>query len=97
MATITVPVVVVLGRFEHGGQPRRDTPPALLPLLTVAVTLVGVGLIASWGVAAPDGTFHWYLPLGYLVLLGFLDRARRSTARAGPGLLDAPDQRPGAA
>lgn len=78
LVALTLPVVLLLGRFEHGRMPRSGTSTVWYPLSTAAVTLVGLGLIASWGIAAPDGTFHWYLPLGFLLLLGFLDHARRS-------------------
>ncbi len=79
LATVTLGLVVLIGRFET---PRRDDsppPPLWLPVLVTVLACGGLGFMAGKGIVGADGV-HWWWPLlvvGAVAMLRLPLTARR--------------------
>lgn len=62
LALLTAGAVAIVGRFETPAPDPRPAPSAIRPVLAVVGTCVGLGALASMGIAR-DGEILWYLPL----------------------------------
>jgi hypothetical protein len=107
LAGLTLPVLVLVSRFERPAQDRRPTPAAWRPLLAAAAVCGGLGLLAKNGVVTAEG-LNWValgLPLVGMVVGGVIgagpddsdsnSAGRRSGARrvlAAGGRPVGPDQ-----
>ncbi len=63
LGVVTAAFVALLGRFEQVATDDRPSPPAILPLLSMAATCAALAVLADLGIAADDGTVRWYVPL----------------------------------
>lgn len=86
LTTVTLGLVVLLGRFET---PRRDDsppPPLWLPVLVTVLACGGLGFMAALGIVSADGV-HWWWPLLTVGAVGLLrlpvTARRRAPAGAG--------------
>ena len=71
LATVTLGLVALLGRFET---PRRDDsppPPLWLPVLVTVLACGGLGFMAALGIVSVDGV-NWWWPLLVVGAVGLL-------------------------
>jgi hypothetical protein len=55
LAVATLPFLLVFGRFERPDRDQRPAPPLWQPVAAVAMSCIGLGLLAVNGVADADG------------------------------------------
>ena len=55
LAAMTIPLLMVFGRFERPNPDLRPAPPAWRPVAAVIAACIGLGLLAALGVSDEDG------------------------------------------
>lgn len=78
MVLVTLPFLVVFGRFERPRIDNRPAPPAWQPVLATLAVCAGLGLLASGGIADADGlnVVALLLPIVGVVAFGVVGAGR---------------------
>jgi hypothetical protein len=78
MVVVTIPFLVVFGRFERPRVDNRPAPPAWKPILATLAICAGLGLLASGGIADADGlnVVAVLLPIVGVVAFGVVGAGR---------------------
>lgn len=78
MVVVTLPFLVIFGRFERPRIDHRPAPPAWKPVLAALAVCAGLGLLASGGIADADGlnVIALLLPLAGVVAGGVVGAGR---------------------
>ncbi|HEY5889859.1 MAG TPA: acyltransferase [Acidimicrobiia bacterium] len=78
MVLVTIPFLIVFGRFERPRTDNRPAPPAWKPIMATLAVCAGLGLLASGGIADADGlnVVAILLPIVGMVAFGVVGAGR---------------------
>ncbi len=78
MVLVTIPFLIVFGRFERPRIDNRPAPPAWKPIMATLAVCAGLGLLASGGIADADGlnVVAVLLPIVGVVAFGVVGAGR---------------------
>lgn len=78
MVLVTIPFLIVFGRFERPRVDNRPAPPAWKPIMATLAVCAGLGLLASGGIADADGlnVVAVLLPIVGVVAFGVVGAGR---------------------
>jgi hypothetical protein len=71
LATVTLGLVALLGRFENPRRDDRPPPPTWLPVLVTVLACGGLGFMAAKGIVGADGV-HWWWPVVVVAAVALL-------------------------
>jgi hypothetical protein len=86
MVVVTIPFLVVFGRFERPRVDNRPAPPAWKPIMATLAICAGLGLLASGGIADADGlnVVAVLLPIVGVVAFGVVGAGRWEQRQRDP-------------
>lgn len=71
LASVTLGLVALLGRFENPRRDDRPPPPTWLPVLVTVLACGGLGFMAAKGIVGADGV-HWWWPVVVVAAVSLL-------------------------